>query len=370
MKKIIVFIFLLLHMFNITTYASEINVDKFMNDIKEYSQDILPELQDEDLLDKIISGNAFDKKDILNRILNNFLSEIKNNMSIIFTIIAVSILCSVLKNIQSSFGGNVSEVSFYVCYLFIVILIISSYTDIVSVCRDTIVKLNDFMNVLIPLILALLVANGNLVSVGMMQPVLLIMISVINILVSSIILPIIFISTMMNLISNISENIDVSKIPKLLQKTCVWCLEFILIIFVGILSLEGTLAANVDGITAKTTKTIVSTVIPVVGKALSEATDSVIGAASITKNAIGIIGIIVIVGIVAVPLIKVFVMMLVYNISSALIQPIVDKRISNCMTSLGDSIKIIFGLMATVSMLFIISTTIIIKVGNFSLMYR
>lgn len=175
---------------------------------------------------------------------------------------------------------------------------------------------------------------------------------------------------MINLISNISENIDVSRIPKLLQKASVWCLEFMLIIFVGILSLEGTLAANVDGITAKTAKTVVSTVIPVVGKALSEATDSVIGAASITKNAIGIIGVIVIAAISIVPIIKVLVMMVTYNVAAAVIEPIVDKRISNCMANIGDSIKIVFALMATICLLFIISTTLMIKVGNFSLMYR
>lgn len=322
------------------------------------------------MLEKIIAGDAFNAKNILNRILDIFIGEIKTSMKIIFVIIGVSLLCSILTNIQSSFGGRVSEIAFYVCYLFIVILIINTYTDIISICRETIINLNEFMNLLIPLILSLLVVNGNIVSVGMMKPVLLIMVSIINTLVSNFILPIIFISTMINLVSNISEHIEVSKIPKLLQKASVWCLEFILIIFIGILSLEGTLAANVDGLTAKTTKTVVSTVIPVIGKALSDATDSILGATSIIKNAVGIVGVIVIIGISLIPIIKVLVMMIVFNISSALIEPIVDKRISKCMSGIGESIKIVFALMTTICTLFIIATTIMIKVGNFSIMYR
>ncbi len=130
------------------------------------------------------------------------------------------------------------------------------------------------------------------------------------------------------------------------------------------------MASNVDGITAKTAKTVVSTVIPVIGKALSDATDSVIGAASITKNAIGVIGIVVILSITLGPIIKVLVMMIMYNISSAVIEPITDKRIAKCMSDVGDAIKIVFSLMATVCMLFIISTTIMIKVSNFSIMYQ
>lgn len=366
MKKIICCIVLVLCVFLKISYATETDISTFLNETKQYTADFFPELNSQNLVDELTNGAKIDSKNLVNKIINIFIGKIKENAKIIFSIIAVSILCSILKNIQSSFGGNVSEIAFYVCYLFIIILIIASYTDIVSLCKDTITKLNDFMNMLIPLVLGLLVANGSIVSVSILQPILLVMTSTINVIVANVILPIIFISTMMNLIGNISENIKVSKIPKLLQKTCLWCLEFILIIFIGILSIEGTLGANVDGVTAKAAKSIVSTVIPVVGKALSDATDSILGATLITRNAVGIVGMIAIISIVLNPLISALIMMITYNVASALIEPIVDSRISKCMSGMGDSIKIVFALMATVCMLFIISTTIMIKLGNFS----
>ena len=245
-----------------------------------------------------------------------------------------------------------------------------SYTEMVQICGNTIIKLCDFMNLLIPLILALLVANGSIVTVGMMQPALLVMISVISVVISKVILPVLYISSIIRLISHVSENIDVSKLPKFLQKVCTWSLELMLVIFIGILSLEGTLASNVDGITAKGAKAVVSTVIPVVGKALSDATDSILGAASITKNAIGVLGVIVLAGISIGPLLKALVMMIVFQLGAALVEPMVDKRISSCISEIGDSIKMIFAVLATSSILFIISTTLMIKVGNFSMMYR
>lgn len=299
-----------------------------------------------------------------------FTKEFKNSIKIVFSIVGVGLLCSLLKNIQSSFGGSVSEVAFYVCYLFIVVLIIKSFTDIMGICEETIIKLSDFVNILIPLILALLLANGSIATVGILKPVLLFMVSCINVIVSKFILPILFISTMLGLVSNISEGIEISKLPKFLQKISMWCLELLIVVFIGTLSVEGTLAANVDGVTAKGAKTIVSTVVPVVGKALSDATDSILGAASITKNAIGVLGVIIIIGISILPIIKVLVLMLVYNVAEAIIEPIVDKRISKCMSSIGDSMKMIVGVMATTSVLFILSTTLMIKMGNFTIMYR
>lgn len=373
-KSIAIIILLFLFQINSEVYALEIgediDVDDFLSSAKEYASEVFPEIKTEDVLEKIINGSLFEDENLVQKILGIFTKEIKTSLSLVLKIISVSILCSLLKNIQSHNESSVGEVAFYICYLFVVTLVINSYVEIATLCSDTMTKLNDFMNILTPLILSLLVANGSIASVTIMQPVLILMTSLTNTLITKIILPIIFISMVINIIGNISENIDVSKLPSILQKTSVWTVNFILGIFIGILSLEGTLAANVDGLTAKTAKTVVSTVIPVVGKALSDATDSIIGAASITKNALGIVGVIAIVGIVCVPIIKALVMMFIYNISAALVEPLVDKRMSKCIADAGNAIKIIFALMSTVSILFIISITLMIKVGNFTIMYR
>lgn len=225
------------------------------------------------------------------------------------------------------------------------------------------------MNLLIPLVLSLMIANGTIVSAGMMKPVLLLMISLINILISKILFPITFLSLVMSIVGNISESIKFSKLPQTIQKFSLSFLKCTLALFIGILSIEGTLAANVDGFTVKTTKAIVSTTIPVVGKALSDATDSVIGAASITKNAIGILGIIVIFIIAIEPLLKLFTLMIVFDIASGLIEPIADKRISTCMSLTSNSIKMLLGLLSVVSILFILSISMMIKISNFSIMY-
>lgn len=57
----------------------------------------------------------------------------------------------------------------------------------------------------------------------------------------------------------------------------------------GILSLEGTLTSSVDGITLKTTKAVVTSSIPVVGKLLGETVDAVLGCSNILKNAVGFV---------------------------------------------------------------------------------
>ncbi|MCI9365680.1 MAG: hypothetical protein HFJ54_03580 [Clostridia bacterium] len=57
----------------------------------------------------------------------------------------------------------------------------------------------------------------------------------------------------------------------------------------GVLSLEGSLTSSVDGITIKTTKAVVTSTIPVVGKVLGETVDAVLGCSNILKNAVGFV---------------------------------------------------------------------------------
>lgn len=353
------------------TYATDTNIEieKFLDTISQYSNEIIPELEDDNILDGVTKSEILDADTILDRILNFFFKELKVAISLVTKILLATLFCSLLKNIGPSKDSSVKEVAFYISYLVIVGLIIDSYTNVASVCSETIIKLSEFINLLVSLVLGLMVANGTIVSAGIMQPVLLSMTAIINSLVANLILPLIFISLVINIVSNVSENIKVSKLPEIIQKYSINFLKCALAIFIAVLSIEGTLSANVDGFTAKTTKAIVSTTVPVVGKALSDAAESVIGAASITKNAIGIIGILVIVAVVIQPIIKIFSLMLIFNVVSALIEPVADKRISNCMSVTGDAIKNLFALVSTVSIIFILAISLMLKISNFSIMY-
>ena len=137
-------------------------------------------------------------------------------------------------------------------------------------------------------------------------------------------------------------------------------------IFASVLSLEGSLAANVDGVTAKTAKSVVSNAIPVVGKLLGDTVDSVMGGLSITKNAVGTIGVMVIIAMTIVPLVRTLILMFTFNLAAAIIEPIADGRIVKCMSAIGDSVKILFAILATTTFLFVIAITLMIRMTNFS----
>lgn len=143
-----------------------------------------------------------------------------------------------------------------------------------------------------------------------------------------------------------------------------------LTVFVGLLSLEGTLSSSVDGLTAKTAKAAVSSFIPVVGKMLGDTIDTVMGCASILKNAVGMVGVIIIIGICIGPVLKLASLTIIYHLGAALCQPIADEKIVKLLEQMGGTFKILLAITCSVSVMLMIGVTLVIKISNSGLMYR
>lgn len=81
-------------------------------------------------------------------------------------------------------------------------------------------------------------------------------------------------------------------------------------------------------------------------------------------------GIIVIISICIVPLIKLGIMSIAFNIGAAISEPIADKKIVSILEQMGDTFKTLLGMLCTISVMLIIGLTLVIKITNSGMMYR
>ena len=124
------------------------------------------------------------------------------------------------------------------------------------------------------------------------------------------------------------------------------------------------------GITSKTTKAIVSSAIPVVGEILGDAVDTVVGGGIILKNAIGLVGVIVVIGICIIPIIKLSILTISYKLLATVSQPIADTKIVSLLDQIGDVFKILLAILSSISFMLIIGTALVLKISNSGMMYR
>lgn len=384
MKRKIIFLSLL---FMLTTsnlvYAQEENTDAileeqkesfgisdFINEAENYSGDFFEDINIQEMLNNAITGNI-DNNTIYKKILSLLGKEVTTSIQVLISIMVIIIIHSVLKSISDSLeNSNVSQIIYYVQYILIVTIMMSSFSDIIQLVKETADNLVGFMNALVPLLISLMLYTGSIVTSSLLEPIILFMINFLGNIINIILIPIVLIITVLSIISKISDKIQIDKLAGFFKSGVIWFLGISLTLFVAVISLEGTLSSSIDGITAKTAKAAVSNVIPVVGKILGDAVDTVLGCGVVLKNAVGIIGVIIIIGICIMPILKIGVLTIAYSLASGIIQPIADEKIVKLLGDMADIFKILLAILCAISIMLIIGTTLVIKISNIGMMYR
>lgn len=114
---------------------------------------------------------------------------------------------------------------YYVQYLLVVTLIMTNFAGIIDLTRTTIQNLIGFMNSLVPILITLLITTGSIATANTMQPIILFAIQFIGNFILVFILPAIMISTVLGIVSNISDKVQIGRLSKYFKSSIVWVLR-------------------------------------------------------------------------------------------------------------------------------------------------
>ena len=224
----------------------EFGIQDFLKSAKEFSGEFFEDMDMTEVLNQAIKGQI-DNTTMGKRILNLFGSEVINSIKAIGSILVIIVIHSILKSISESLENDgISRLIYYAQYILIITIILANFSEIVKMVQDTSTNLVAFMNMLVPLLITLMMSTGSIATSGVLEPVILFMINFIGNVIQDIILPILMIFTALVILSKLSDQIKIDKLAKFFKSGVVWFLGVILTIFVGIVSLEGTMASSVD----------------------------------------------------------------------------------------------------------------------------
>ena len=379
--KILILFFIIVFQFNISYCENDINqtyeeqketfgINSFIEEAQKYSGDFFENIDIGEVLNSAISGNI-DNNMLYSKIFNLFGAEVVKGLTSLASILIIIIIHSILKSISENLNNeNISKLIFYIEYIAIVTIIMSNFSEVIQTVRDTANNLVGFMNSLIPILISLMLFTGSITTSTIMEPLILFIINFIGTLIQNLLVPITLIVAVLSIVSKISDKVQIDNLSKFMKSGVVWILGIVLTVFVGVLSLEGNLSSSIDGVTAKTAKAVVSTAIPVVGKILGDAVDSVLGCGVVLKNAVGFVGVIIIIGICIMPILKLGILTIAYKLTSAVSEPIADGKIVKLLDQIGDIFKILLAILTSLSVLVIVGTTLVIKISNSGMMYR
>ncbi|MBU5454580.1 stage III sporulation protein AE [Caproiciproducens sp. MSJ-32] len=305
-------------------------------------------------------------KTILNSIINFLFKEVKTSLTLCISIIAIAIICSLIKNLQAAFSNDsISNIAFFACYCILIILLTKSFMVSINIAIDLINKLSDFMVAILPVLVMMISTIGGFAQAATLDPIVLATTIIIPRIYKTIIIPLILVSFVLQFINNISTEYKISNLCKLTKQITVWFQGIILVTYIGFLTVRGITSSTIDAVTLKTTKFAVDNFIPIVGKAFSDAISSVAGYALIIKNAVSAFGLLIIVLMMLYPIIKLILISIIYKLSASVIEPIADKRITSSIAAASDSVTLLISCVLCVSLMFFVIIGIIASAGKF-----
>lgn len=243
---------------------SAFGIKDFLKECENYAPDYIKDLDIKNIFNSSITGKI-DNQGIFKKISKKFGVGITDALKIFANIFVIVLIHSLLKSLTDGLeNGSVSQIVYYVQYILIVTIIMASFSEILTTINDSIDNMVGFSRSLIPLLITLMLYTGSITTSGVLEPILLFLIEFISNFIKIIIVPIISLITVLIIVSKISDRVQINKLAKFMKSSVVWTLGIILTVFIGVVSLEGSLTSAVDGVTAKTAKAAVSSLIPVV----------------------------------------------------------------------------------------------------------
>lgn len=226
---------------------------------------------------------------------------------------------------------------------------------------NTLQEICEYGKLLCPVMTTALAAQGAVTTAAALHSGTVFFITLLLSLVSKIIIPMVYLYLAFSVAKASLNEEFLNHIADSILKTLSWFLKIILIAFTSYMSITGVVSGTTDAAALKAAKVTISSVIPVVGSILSDASDSVLSSMGIVKNTAGIYGIFAVLAIFIGPFLQVGVQYILLKATAAICGVFGSKRISELIINFSSAMGILAGMVASSCLMILVSLVCFIK---------
>ncbi|MDD6043694.1 MAG: stage III sporulation protein AE [Eubacteriaceae bacterium] len=318
------------------------------------------------ILDATLNGKSiFQDSQLITDLKSLFFYEIKGAVVIAAEIIIVCLIIGLLKNMSNSFGeSGVTKIATMICGAVIVGLAMTNFYEIYNLTAESVKTITYTMGILLPILIALVIAMGQVASGTIMSPLLLSAVTFFETVIKNIVIPMIFISTVLTFLNCLTEKDYVNHIAKFIRKTALVVTGLILTIMTGIITVQGLIVKTTDSILMGTARYSLDTFIPIVGGFASDTIDLFLKCMGSIKNVVGVFGILTVIVLIMVPILKIITVAVIYKVTGLILEPFAGKKLSEGVFDIGSSLISMGAVLLLSSFLFVIFISAIISIGG------
>ena len=313
-----------------------------------------------DAVRQIMLGNTDAGREAVKEMLwERMLGAWEVNRKSILYLILLAIAAAVFIGFSDIFQTRqVSQISFYMIYLLVIGICLASFQAASEWMANGVHTLTGFMKVLYPVYFAAVtVAKGSVSSLAFYH-LAIILIVVIEELLLHLIVPGIHMYVIIRVMNSLQSEDYLSKFAELLETAIGWGLKTLMGGMIGLNVIQGMLGPAIDTV-KRSAVTRGMEMVPGVGDLLGGTAEVALGTAVLIKNSIGIVGMFLCLVLCLAPLLQLAVITLGYKLAAALVQPVSDKRITECIGGVGEGCRMLMNCVFVIGILFLVTVAIV-----------
>lgn len=350
--------------------GAEMDLDQYdLTDIQNFLDQVKGRrgmgLSFKNLMKDLMEGNLSQVMGQAGEAIKNLLmGEVKSSASMMGQIIILGIIGAAFTNFSNIFErSQISETGFFVTYLLLFAYLAASFFTSVTIAADAVGQILDFTKVLMPAYFLAAAFAGSSASAAASYEFTLLAITAAQWLLGEALLFLVRIYALLVMAGNLAKEEMLSKLTELLEEIVSWSLKTLVGVVLGFHLIQSMVLPYVDSMKTGTVRKLLGA-IPGLGQGVSSVAQMVLGSGVVIKNTIGAAGIVVLLILSVLPLLKLAVLMLLYQCVAALLQPICDKRMVACISDMAKGHKMLLSITASGVLLFMVTIALMCSSTN------
>lgn len=326
--------------------------------IDEFLQDILPQenVHALDLIEDVLKGDwVLNPKLFLEYLLGNISSYFVQMKTIFISILVLFILSAVitsfLEALKNESTARMAKLFFILCQL---ILLIYTFREVLSIVKNTMQAITEFLKLMLPAFMMCIAAAGNGLSAVIFYKLLLGFLCLIEGLLVAALIPVAEGYAMLGILESLFGEKRFQGMMKLMKDGILWILKGLIMLVTG----SGILQLIITPVIDKTYVAILQKTagaIPGIGDIAESVSGITLASATAVKNSFGVLVLLILVLLMIAPAIHIFILLGTVKLASAIGGLCGEQQMVECTDYIMDAGFLLLRMLVTVTALFFLT---------------
>ncbi len=306
-------------------------------------------------------------KGYFEKIVSIFTGKADGPLRAFASVAAVILLCALMDGMKLSFGekpmGGVIDMTGTLC---VCALVVTPLVSCIADAAEMLKAASGFLLACVPVLVAVMAAAGQSASAGAYHLLMVAAGNAVSAFSSGFLAPVMNIFLALSIVSSVSPGVNLSGLCGVFNKAIKWVMGLGMTLFTGLVTLHSLVAASADSLGTRAAKFVMSSSVPVVGNALGDAFNTVIGCVKTLKSGVGAFGLLAGIFIFLPVIAECLLWILTLSACAGLSRIFEMQAITSLLKASSDVISTMLAVLLCSMMVLVITTVVMMIIGGVS----